>query len=337
MILVKPSEVAGSSVCFSETKLLNIIVATLLIILEGCSFDHEQKRYYEGVTLDAGVQYASARRWDDHGLEWLTQRGTQVEFQQRLPVTQAMEEAKKITILIHGYHAPDTSIATYFEGLVTYLISVKGYGSPIIVFDWPSNARHWEELSNNERIALTQLGSKNPPLSWETGEYAADSILAKSTGVDALIELIKSLSVDRPDRKFNIVAHSMGCLVVLEAIKKNPQMLSSVQTVVWLAPDLMDDVLEDPAFAKGLSNLEKLNIFYSNNDSILAFLSRILHLSISHPMLGSHGPSNINELPDNVVPYDLSDVLGKEGVHSRYLEKESAAAVLIGQALEGSF
>lgn len=53
-------------------------------------------------------------------------------------------------------------------------------------------------------------------------------------------------------------------------------------------------------------------------------------------MLGAHGPSNITKLPDNVVSHDLTDALGKDGVHSRYLERESAAAVLIGSALNAS-
>lgn len=336
MIHLKIPKIADLSSRVSEKRLLSIIVVVLIFVLGGCGFEQESKHYYEGITLEEGTLYVSARRWKERGLEWLLQGDTQIEYQQRPPLTQAMKEAEEITILIHGYHAPDTVIAAYFKGLINHLRSVEGYRFPMIVFDWPSNARHWEELTNDERIAFMQLGSHNPFVSWEVGAYAADSESAKNVGVDALIMLIQALSVNRTDRRFNIIAHSMGCYVILEAIKKNPQALSSVQSVFWLAPDLKGDVLEDPAFSKELSNLEKLHVFYSKHDGVLAFLSRILHFAVSHPMLGSHGPSNASELPDNVVLHDLSDTLGKDGVHSRYLEKGSAAAVLIGDALNVS-
>ena len=266
-------------------------------------------------------------------MEWLIQRGPHVELERNVPVAQAMKEANEITILIHGYHAPDTTVATYFEGLIAHLKDINKYRYPIIVFDWPSEARYWVELSNNERIFIAQQGASNPALSWEIGAYFMDVVKAKSVGVDALMALIEVLSVDRPDRRFNIISHSMGCYVVSEAIRKHPHAFARVKTVIWLAPDIENDVLEDRAFAKGLSNVEKLHIFYSGNDNVLKRLSGLIH--VSH-MLGSHGPANTSALPYNVLTHDLTNELGENGVHSRYLERDSVAGPAIARALNAA-
>ena len=301
----------------TRTRWSSYLMIVFLLVIAGCTREQPEKRFYDGVTLDETALYVSARRWEENGLEWLKQEASGIELRQAQP---EIAEDSEITILIHGYHAPEKNITSYFSGLIAHLRNTQKYQSPIIVFDWPSKARYWVELSNDERIAYSQLiRSRHPSLSWEIGQYSADAILARSVGADALITLIKTLSVDKPDIKFNIIAHSMGCYVTLEAFKKNAEAMSPVKTVFWLAADLKNDVLEEPAFARGLSQLDKLHVFYSKHDGVLAYLSGLLHWSA---MLGSHGPSNMNNLTENVVTHDLSDSLGTEGVHSKYLEKK---------------
>lgn len=322
------SEILGF-VHLLESRVCRLALLILLVMLAGCGGGAE-KRPYHGVTLEERTLYVSARRWEAHGLEHLTQQAGQVGLQPAAPMLEAMQDDGEVTLFIHGYHAGEATVATYFAGLISQLNSTGADRAQFMVLDWPSVARHWVDLSVEERNAFAELGSRNPMLSWEVAQYTADAEKVKRIGADALLFMLDSLNAASPKRRINIVAHSMGCYLVVMAMKKRPQSFAGVGKVIWLAPDMKDNILEDASLAPGLARIGRLDIFFSREDEVLKYLSGILHVSL---MLGSHGPAKPGALPNNVMAHDLTQALGKDGVHNRYLEKDSVAASAIAQAL----
>src|SRR5207249_4740282 len=151
-------------------------------------------------------------------------------------------------VLIHGYLAPPEYILSYFKGLVEYLRRDCGYNLPIVIFDWKSEARHWEELSPAEREAFngpsyptlgTQAAGRSSHwaelwgsyLGWEQNQYSTDKDVAGTEGADALRALLKSIHRTNSAAKIRLIAHSMGSLVVFRALR-HPSDFSSVQQIV---------------------------------------------------------------------------------------------------------
>ncbi|MBU1212899.1 MAG: alpha/beta hydrolase [Alphaproteobacteria bacterium] len=169
-------------------------------------------------------------------------------------------------------------------------------------------------------------------MSWEIGQYGADAVWARSEGAPGLVALLDLLASENGKRKIDIISHSMGCLVVADAMRKNQKAFRNVRRVFWLAPDLTYEVLEDDEVKNGIAEIETLHVMYSRNDAILKRLSAALHIS---GMLGSSGPANPDEVPANVVVHDFTDVLGTKDVHSGYKVAGSAAAILMADTLSG--
>ncbi len=242
----------------------------------------------------------------------------------------------EVLILVHGYSAPDTVIATYFQGLIDYLLHDGLYGFPIVVYDWPSKARRWEEISEAERegfvAVLENAGLGNgrggvrglsPGIRWEQVQYAADKDRARSAGADGLIRLlstIRAVNKSRPPR-IKIIAHSMGSFVVFEALKKDSNVFTSVDHIVLLAPDLSRNIFEEVRVQFNLAKIPKVDVYYSHHDDTLKWLSTIANFRLP---LGWKGPGQINRLPSQVRLHDVTDALGRDNVHGKYLTREGA-------------
>ena len=171
----------------------------------------------------------------------------------------------------------------------------------LVVYDWPSIARHWEELSFDEQSAFIdflsstvgeRLGGRIPGLPpgirWENNQYALDRVNASGSAVDGLIALVQQLVDINPRMTIMIVAHSMGSHVVVEALTRHAKDLSPVRRVILMAPDIDAAALQAPAF-HSLSSLEALHVFYSANDKIIRLYSRVANLSF--PRFGATGPA----------------------------------------------
>ena len=302
------------------------LVLIAALPLSACDFTSVPPPYSKGAILQGGVHYVSSRRWKERGLEWLNPEGKDIGLVSEPPNGIGGD----VTIFVHGFNSPENRVASYYKDLISHLQKTPGYKAQPIVYDWPSRARHWTELSTWERFAYTQEGISQPELSWEIAQYVGDAMWARNEGAPGLIALLEMLAGENGKRKIDIIAHSMGCLVVAEAMRRNQKAFRGVRLVFWLAPDLPYDVLEDKKVKRGLAEIERLHVMYSGNDAVLKRLSAALHLS---GMLGSSGPADPVDVPANVVVHDFTEVLGTKDVHSSYKAAGSAPAKMIAETL----
>ena len=317
---------SSSKWLFARGAALGLALA-VTALLTACDVPQDPPPYSKGASLQKDVIYATSRRWKKHGLEWLKAgEDKSVALVSEPPAAIGGDTV----IFIHGFSAPDTRVATYFGELIEHLQhTVKLQATPL-VYDWPSRTQHWTELSAWERMAYQQEGIRNPVLSWEIMQYTGDGGFARSEGVPGLVALLEKLAAEAPQSKIDIVAHSMGTLVVAEAMRREPKAFGIVERIFWLAPDLEYDALEDEEVQKGIAHIETLHVLYSRNDTLLRRISATLHLS---GMLGALGPKNPDKIPANVIVHDLTDALGKENVHSRYTTPGTASVDLMVKEL----
>jgi len=236
-----------------------------------------------------------------------------------------------VLILIHGYNAPEAKVGGYFSGVLGMLRRSVGPEATVVVYDWPSTARHWEELSDKERRAWHDpgggpIGFRNPWASFgaESSGYRSDQAAALHHGAAGLVALLSVLSADAP-RPVTILAHSMGALVTMEALRRLPQNSQKIGKVVLLAPDLPANALVRPDNAKAWMRVENLHVMHSRRDEALWYSQ----LANREKRLGRDGHIGDRAPPPHITVKDVTDQLGGEGigVHGRYLELEGATAV----------
>jgi esterase/lipase superfamily enzyme len=293
---------------------------------------------YAGVTLTGEELFVSARRWESKKLEWLAATPGTPDVLAAEPPQLKTLSAHGAIVFIHGYHAPAQTIATYFRGLTQHLHAALGYRGALVILDWPSEARLWRELSNQERINFMQLnpGVRKPDLSWEIGQYSMDGQLASTIGAEALLALLRTIEPHLQGKKaLRIVAHSMGCRLVAEAMKRSPEAFDIVSSVVWLAPDLRANVLDEPVLRKALSRIGDVHIAHSRDDGVLRWLSGALQsFGGVARMLGADGPLDVTRIPSNVTLYDMTGKLGAERVHSAYLERPRDIDIILRRVVK---
>lgn len=307
-----------------------------MIASGGCSphSGKTERQYYKGVKLDATTVYVTTRRFEAHGLEWLKHSNQGIQLSADAPAAEL--QRSEVLILVHGYSAPDTVIAAYFHGLIDYLLHDGLYEFPIVVYDWPSKARRWEEISEAERegfvAVLENAGLGNdrggvhglsPRIRWEQFQYVADKDRARSAGADGLIRLLSTLRAVNKSQapRIKIIAHSMGSFVVFEALKKQSNVFTSVDQIVLLAPDLSRNIFEEVRVQSNLTKIPKVDVYYSHHDDTLKWLSTIANFRLP---LGWKGPGHNNRLPSQVRIHDVTDALGRDNVHGKYLTREGA-------------
>jgi esterase/lipase superfamily enzyme len=322
----------------ATTSLLAAFAAGL--VLHGCSDPSPQPQPYAGVQLPKNVHFATARRWDKHKLEWLEQSGDDVALTAQPPA--AIQRAAQVTILVHGYAVRDKDAATYFGELITYLHTDRGYLPPVVVYDWPSRARHWQALSSAEQFAYIdflsntvgeRLGGRIPGLPpdirWEIQAYSGDATIAHTMAVDGLMALLRTIQNSSPVAEVNLVAHSLGSRVVAAALERPGGRPPRIRTIVLIAPDLGHDEFEKSYWLNATPR--KIHVFYSRHDFVLARLSRIMNFKAR---LGAVGPRDVKALTDTFALHDVSEVLGAEDAHSSYLTRAGAAAIRLGDVLQ---
>jgi esterase/lipase superfamily enzyme len=293
---------------------------------------------YQGLSLRTDVIFATARRWGTHKLEWVevTEAGPKL-----VPAPPAEKlRAPRITVLIHGYATREQDASPYFAGLIDHLILDNRHPHPIVVYDWPSLARHWVDLTVEERFAYIQflmatVGEKSfgripglpADIRWEIQEYSKDGNAAHAAGADGLLALLKTLGELAPDSTIDLIAHSMGSFVLSTALERLGSQGHRLGTIVLIAPDLDHRALEKAHWgaAKG-----KVHILFSGHDAILSKLSGIMNFG---PRLGASGPRDRKALSGSVVLHDASDVLGPDDAHSSYLTRVGAGKVRLHELL----
>ena len=128
-------------------------------------------------------------------------------------------------------------------------------------------------------------------------------------------------------KRINIVAHSLGCYLVLQALEKRPDIAANIRNLILMAAAARDDSLNDKATAAAISKIDKVHIFFSRNDDILKLVEN------SHG-LGLHGPKEPSSLPSNVVLHYVTKLLDGPDVHGQYLRKDGLSAISLMNALD---
>jgi esterase/lipase superfamily enzyme len=275
---------------------------------------------YAGVKLQQGVVYISARRFETHGLEVLTEDADAITAKPIAEGLSATRLASNVTVLVHGYNAQEHKVATYFADLVDGL---KSDNASIVVFDWPAAGVPFDELPASQRVQLDMrmMGQNRPSqASYELAMYSLDQGTAKGVAATAFLQLVGTLARSGAQR-LNVIGHSMGCLVIAEAMRRQPELFSSISAMVWLAPDVDEAVLGEPWFRNAVQKLGRgLSVHFSRNDTILSRLSKVANLS---SRLGATGGRSTHDPPPNVTLVDMTSALGTTRVHTGYLLHES--------------
>ncbi len=296
---------------------------------------------YNGVVLPADVHVVTSRSWFQPSLfsletfasfqkrpatlKWLVSRNGAIALESKPPIL----GDGPVLILVHGYNATEQKVSAYFAEVIEPLRKAIGASTTVIVYDWPSTARHWEELTPEQRQAHINPGGSArmtmnavAPLSWEAQAYRGDVAAALGHGAEGLAVLLRLVMTGGP-RSTNIVAHSMGGLVTTEALQRLSQSELRLDTIVLLAPDLPSDALSAPRIVPTLSRVRQVHVMFSRNDEALLYSQ----LANQNSRLGRDGHTGA-ELPMNVTLHDVTHVLGQSsGVHGRYVEISGAQAI----------
>jgi pimeloyl-ACP methyl ester carboxylesterase len=299
---------------------------------------------YQSVELQRDVHYVTSRAWPKRTwfnieppsvtlrrpveLKWLAGTSTGVGFANGTPVGEL--PAGPVIVLVHGYSAPEHKVASYFAPFIDGLRGASP--ATFIVYDWPSTAQRFEDLTIEQRRDWISPPVGKPGqganwfggVSWEANAYNADRDAAQTAGAAGLVALLQALRARIDPARIMLIAHSMGSFVVMEAIARDPDSFTRLPRLVLLAPDVPRDALAAAKIQNALVSIGQVHIFFSRNDDIL----RLSQLKNNTARLGRDGPGDAAALPRNVQLHDMSGTLGTgDGVHGRYLEPEGVLAV----------
>ncbi|WP_072394987.1 alpha/beta fold hydrolase [Hyphomicrobium sp. CS1GBMeth3] len=291
---------------------------------------------YAGVTLQPGVVYVSARRFETQGLERLAANGESVDLTPWWPGDQRDTHLKPdVTVLVHGYNAQEHKVATYFTELAAHLQSEGGYDGTIVVFDWPALGTPLDELPTAQRVQLdmNMMGANRPSqASYELAMYGLDQRQAQGIGARSFLALLDLLSTSGA-HTINVVAHSMGCYLVAEALKLRPGAATRIASMIWLAPDIDEAVTDAPWLRTAVDRLQNgLTVLYSRSDTVLTRLSRLANGTerLGATGAGTHTP------PSKMVFVDMTAELGTENAHTGYLMRGSSSLQRIARQLSAA-
>ena len=226
-----------------------------------------------------------------------------------------------VAVLVHGFNV---SLAKGKAGLLQLADMLPSAGA-IVAVVWPGD--HW-------------LG----PLSYSFEGRDAD---------DTAFELARFLhDTLRPDAEVSIIAHSLGCRVTMETIKRLNALGREVDQVCLMAPAIDDDSLSGPdEYLHATNGVNRVAAMSSRKDRVLRFsypagdlLQSFLFWRDSGDLaLGYHGPrrhkNSGTDVPNNVV--DLRISKRKKVRHSDYVpkippnERQTAAAAFADAVIAG--
>jgi len=318
-----------------------LFIALMIVFADPERSDTEQP--YKDVVLQQGVIYATSRRWNytffdvfkEPQLQWLRDEGGTIHLTSEPPSLGEIGRGGDVTILVHGYRTLEKAVAGYFFEFIDYL-RAEGHDAPLVVFNWFSTARSWESLTEKERQG-TPIWVQGVPVygsnrvEWEWGQYNKDKAEAVRNGAPALMELIRTIAPRTGKKKVNVVAHSMGGRVVLEALRRQNGTGRLIGTLVLMAPAVDERALEDAGTAAEISQIENVHLFYSRNDMVVGTYARYAEWT---RQLGSHGPRNVSSLTKNIELHDVTSLFGEGAhVHSHYLSAIGAKTASLARLL----
>jgi pimeloyl-ACP methyl ester carboxylesterase len=272
-------------------------------------------QHYSGLILNEGVTYASAGRAGST-LKWLAHEGGQVRLRDEPTNTEWLGSSRAVTILVHGYNTLESEIAAYFDDTIAYLQQASRPRS-FVVFDWPCGASVTSKGGRLWLIADLLDSAGLETVVFESGGYFDARSSARRAGASGFSDLLRF--VGKHDAgPITIVAHSMGSLLVIEALRQHPELAKKVSDLVLLAPAVRHDIFEESDVASAIATIPNVEVYYSREDAVLALLPG---------MLGLSGPKDVQKAPKNITFHDVTKALGESEVHGRYLRAEGLRAL----------
>lgn len=327
-----------------------VVIGVIMLALFGLAYgyglllqrqlvrDHDP---FKGVRLADGVHHATGRTWPlveaapkSARLRWLKQGDGRIELVAE-PAASAVQGGT-VTVLVHGVHSGAGDITTYFAGVVEHLRGDAGHGGVLVNYDWPSLARRYDPrvMADIRGIDGARGGLKHlfrlEEANWEFGQYVLDREQALKHGVPGFPLLIAAIRRHWRPERIDIVAHSLGAYVTLEALRLHGEAMLPINRIALLTPDLTWTALAEDVPRSVLDRIGALHVFHSRNDDIL----RLAEIAPGgKPRLGRQGPPPGWRRPANVHIHDVTDVLGAANVHARIAERDGAALIGLSKVL----
>ncbi|CAM5770113.1 hypothetical protein LMIY3S_03063 [Labrys miyagiensis] len=252
--------------------------------------------YPPSKTLLASVNPISSSGWTIAGVSPLSgdQPATAL-------ATQA--EGRDVLVYVHGYNETFDSAATSYARLVD---GIKFSGVPVL-FSWPS------------RAALLDYVTDRDSAMWSR---------------DALEDTLTALANDPKVGRINLIAHSMGGMVAMEALRSMSDRMGSTVgdhfgAIVLANPDVDTDLFKRQM--KRLSSLSsKMTVIVSSNDRALEVSTK---LAGGVPRVGSGDSDTLRQTGVKVV--DASDFGSGIINHDIFMSCEEVRAV-VARAIENA-
>jgi hypothetical protein len=205
-------------------------------------------------------------------------------------------DGKDVAFIVHGYNVKNAgkSYSDVTRNILTRM--PKAYGAIVRVW-WPGS----------EFAPAFLLARRRSP---KAGRMLKAAILALSTG-------------SGHPRSVDIQAHSLGCMVALEAaMPDSPGFAQCIRNLILAAPAVDDEDLtrgegpgscgKDGRYIPAARNVSSIHVFYSKHDIVAVPYS----LMRADKMMGAVGPSSSGPLPKNVIPHDFTRYISVH--HSGY-------------------
>ncbi|MFC2249974.1 alpha/beta hydrolase [Labrys portucalensis] len=212
-------------------------------------------------------------------------------------------EGRDVIVYVHGYNETFDSAATSYAKLVD---GIKFSGVPVL-FSWPS------------RAALLDYVTDKDSAMWSR---------------DALEDTLTALANDPKVGRINLIAHSMGSMVMMEALRSmSDRMGASLPNhfgaIVLANPDVDLDLFRRQM--KRLSSLSsKMTVIVSKNDRALEISTK---LAGGVPRVGSGDSEELQKTGVKVV--DASDFGSGFINHDIFMSREEVRAV-VARAIENA-
>jgi pimeloyl-ACP methyl ester carboxylesterase len=187
-----------------------------------------------------------------------------------------------LVILIHGYANPEKDVFQEYAKEIgssasAGLMAYNGFTGSVVGYDWPSF---------------------DTPASGPLQQYVGDLKAATNIGARALSDFLTRLNAALTGRsiRINLMAHSMGNLVVRQTLLDRPQLADAIDNIISFAPDLPQADLERPeleAVADALSG--NWFVYWAQADFVLLTLSNLANIILGNERwggqrLGQEGP-----------------------------------------------
>jgi esterase/lipase superfamily enzyme len=262
----------------------------------------------ESVRKVGDVQWPSTTPGDP-AREFVTLRADQLDHQaalakfgQRL----AQSPGRRVLVFIHGYNT------RFEEAVYRYAQFIHDSQAPLlpVLFTWPSRGK---------LLAYTY--------DRESANYSRD----------ALEKLLQTLSDDKNVGEINVLAHSMGNWVTLEALRqmaiRKGRIAPKIMQVMLAAPDVDFDVFRRQIAEIG-NDRPPFTLFVSGDDEALAVSRRVWG---NRARLGAVDPEAEpyrSELArDRITAFDLTRAKSSDSLNHAKFAESPVVVRLIGQKL----